>query len=694
MSNRLADEKSPYLLQHKDNPVDWYPWGEEAFEAARTQDKPVFLSIGYATCHWCHVMEHESFEDEEVAALLNDTFISVKVDREERPDVDQVYMNVCQLVTGQGGWPLTILMTPDKQPFFAATYLPKRSRHGRMGMLDLVPRIAAAWRANRDEIEAASDDLVGAVERISGESLASEAPGEHWSRLAYEQLAQRYDAERGGFGAAPKFPSPHQLLFLLRYWKRTGEASALEMVTGTLDAMRRGGIFDHVGYGFHRYSTDAAWKLPHFEKMLYDQALLTLAYTEAYAATGHERFRETAESVIAYVTRDLRGSEGAFYSAEDADSEGREGTFYVWTLDELGAVLGPDDLDLATRVYGLEPEGNFEDEATRRRTGENLVYLPALLDDVARREGLSRAALDERLEAIRTTLFEHRTQRERPLLDDKILTDWNGLMIAALAVAARTFGEPAYMGAARAAADFVLRRLRRPDETLLHRYRDGDAGLQANLDDYTFLAWGLVELSQLTFDVAYLTAALELVEQLGTRFADEDQGAYYFTPSDGEQLLVRPKEAYDGALPSGNAVAAHVLVRLARLLARPELEEQALAIAGAFGEVVCRSPSGFCGMLMSLEGVWGPAREVVVAGPHAAPEAEAVLDLVRTGFEPHQVVLWREPGEPPILQHASWLEAYQPRGKAVTVYVCRNHACDRPASDLDQIRSLLATTTR
>ncbi|RMH67297.1 MAG: thioredoxin domain-containing protein, partial [Bacteroidetes bacterium] len=410
MPNRLAGSDSPYLLQHRDNPVDWFPWGDEAFEKARREDKPVFLSIGYATCHWCHVMAHESFEDPEVAALLNEGFVSIKVDREERPDIDQIYMTVCQLATGQGGWPLTVVMTPDKRPFFVATYLPKRSRLQRIGMMELLPRLRAAWETNRAEVLAAADDLTGALRQMSAADAGGEQPGRAWLDAAFGQLAQRYDSEHGGFGQAPKFPSPHHLLFLLRYASRTGRDDALRMVTHTLDRMRMGGIYDHVGFGFHRYATDRTWTLPHFEKMLYDQAMLSMAYTEAYQATGRLRFRRTAEEILTYVLRDLTDPEGGFYSAEDADSEGREGAFYLWTVDELRAVLGEDDARRAIEWFNVEPRGNFEEEATRRRTGENVLFRRPASEEASDGEADDGEAGEqaERLEAIRRRLFAAR----------------------------------------------------------------------------------------------------------------------------------------------------------------------------------------------------------------------------------------------------------------------------------------------
>ncbi|UCG53727.1 MAG: thioredoxin domain-containing protein, partial [Candidatus Latescibacterota bacterium] len=462
--NRLAHEKSPYLLQHADNPVDWYPWGEEAFETARREDKPVFLSIGYSTCHWCHVMEHESFEDSTVAALMNDAFVNVKVDREERPDIDNIYMMVAQMMTGGGGWPLTVIMTPDRRPFFVATYIPRDTRHGRIGMIQLIPQIKTAWQTRRSEILQSSTQIAGRLQDMFDKRPGEGTLDRETLPVAYDQLARRFDAANGGFSNAPKFPTPHNLIFLLRYWKRTGDEHALEMVETTLQRMARGGIYDHIGFGFHRYSTDHKWFAPHFEKMLYDQALLVMAYTEAYLATGKNIYRRIAEEVIGYVLRDMTDPEGGFYSAEDADSEGIEGKFYLWTEEELMELLGPDDGRLAVDLYGVEPNGNFATEIH----GANILFLRRPTDAVASEVGVSLSKLEERLEKIRATLFAEREKRIRPYKDDKVLTDWNGLMIAALAKSARAFGEPSYAKSAGRAVEFILGKLRDDEGRLLH----------------------------------------------------------------------------------------------------------------------------------------------------------------------------------------------------------------------------------
>ncbi|HJX13904.1 MAG TPA: thioredoxin domain-containing protein, partial [Dehalococcoidales bacterium] len=521
--NRLAREKSPYLLQHAANPVDWYPWGDEAFGKAARENKPVFLSIGYSTCHWCHVMAHESFEDPEVGRLLNEGFVAVKVDREERPDIDMLYMTVCQAMTGSGGWPLTILLTPDRRPFYAGTYIPRESRYGRLGLLELLPRIRELWTTRPNDLPDSAARITATLQRAVALPPGAEL-GEDVLHRAWEELAPRFDTRYGGFGTAPKFPSPHNLTFLLRYGKRTGREEARDMVERTLRAMRRGGIHDHIGFGFHRYATDPTWLVPHFEKMLYDQALLATAYLEAYQATGREEYARTAREIFTYVRRDMTAPEGAFYTAEDADSEGVEGKFYVWTSAEIKQILAPGEADLFTRVFNIREEGNFADGAESGRTGHNIPHLTRPLEEISAELQIPLSKLEQKLEAIRRKLFTHREQRVRPHRDDKILTDWNGLMIAALALGARALGEPEYAAAARQAADFILNNLVGPDGRLLHRYRDGEAAIPAHLDDYAFLVHGLVELYEATFEVGYLERALALNRQLLEHFWDGGNG--------------------------------------------------------------------------------------------------------------------------------------------------------------------------
>jgi hypothetical protein len=682
--NRLAYETSPYLLQHAENPVDWHPWGEEAFRKAKKEDKPVFLSIGYSTCHWCHVMAHESFEDEEVASLLNATFVPIKVDREERPDIDAVYMNVASMMTGSGGWPLNVILTPEKKPFFAATYIPRESRFGRIGMLDLVPRIGLLWRTQRGELLSSAEEVTAALRRtppeVPGRSLDEAA-----IRQAYQSLVARFDARNGGFGSAPKFPSAATFLFLLRHARRTGDPGGLSMTEITLNAMRRGGIFDHLGYGFHRYSTDASWLLPHFEKMLYDQALIAIACLEAHQASGDGRYGRIAGEVFEYVLRDLRSPEGGFYSAEDADSEGEEGKFYLWTNGELNAVLDGDEADLVARVFDVRGEGNFREEATGRFTGKNVLHLKSPLGEVAEDLGVREPQLEERLEKARQRLFSARKERARPLLDDKILTDWNGLAIAALGRGARVLGDENLEEAASRAADFVLERMLDGEGRLLHRYRQGSAGILGNLDDYAFLIWGLLELYEAGFDVKYLRGAKELAEDMVRRFLDDEGGGFYFTPSDGEELILRRKDSHDGALPSGNAVAVLDLLRLARMTADAKLEEIASKAFGAFAPRARAAPAAHLHLLSALDFALGPTSEVVIVGHPHSPDTEEMKKALWSRFLPEIVVLFKEAGEedPQIAKIAEFTSDLTAVDGKATAYVCRGYVCQLPTTDPD-----------
>jgi uncharacterized protein YyaL (SSP411 family) len=699
--NRLAHEKSPYLLQHADNPVDWYPWGEEAFAAARELDRPIFLSIGYATCHWCHVMEHESFEDKEVARLMNKTFVNVKVDREERPDIDGIYMSVAQLMGGQGGWPLTIVMTPERLPFFSGTYFPRESRFGRPGMVDLIPRISHLWSTRREDLSASADAIRANLQKLETGVRAGRAPGQETLARGFEVLEREHDPIRGGFGQAPKFPTPHRLLFLLRYWHRTRNPRALEIVERTLDAMRAGGVFDQVGFGFHRYSTDSGWLLPHFEKMLYDQALLTMASVEAFQATGATRHARVAREVIEYVLRDLLDATGGFHSAEDADSEGEEGRFYVWTEAELREVVGKEHADLAVAAWGVRSDGNFTDEATGRRPGTNVLHRPVPVETLSASLGRETTDIDARLEASRSLLFERRETRVRPLKDDKVLTDWNGLMIAALAKASVALDEPGYLEAAERAADFLWSVMWR-DSRLLHRFREGEAEIDGNLDDYAFLAWAEIELHQATQELRHLERAKRLTDAMLERFGDGPERGLYFTPAGRDDLIVRRREVYDGAIPSGNSAALSNLLRLARLTADPRYERAAAEIAEAFATVVEAHPSAFTWYLSGLEFVADGGQELVIAGDLYSDEVDQMLRTSRRGYRPHLVTILRPSASPEewrgnasdVESIAPFLADFEPESDfEATAWLCRGLMCEKPvtrASDLEDLLEIEA----
>ena len=681
-------EKSPDLLQHADNPVDWYPWGEEAFRKAKEEDKPIFLSIGYSTCHWCHVMEHESFEDPEVARLMNENFINIKVDREERPDIDELYMTVAQLLTGRGGWPLTILMSPDQKPFFASTYIPKESRYGRIGMLELMPQIAEVWKTRREEVDSSSESILQALQKVSQSRVAGDLLDESILKRTYTGLSEQFDEHYGGFGSAPKFPSPHNFLFLLRYWRRSGEERALKIVEKTLTAMRRGGIFDQVGYGFHRYSTDARWRVPHFEKMLYDQALLALAYTETYQATGKPFYAHTAREVLTYVLRDMVTPEGGFASAEDADSEGEEGKFYTWSYEELSSLLDSEELAEFEERFAVQADGNYKEEATGEQTGTNILYMHHE-DGLAIAGDGTAAALSD---STRKKLFESRRERVRPLKDDKILTSWNGLMIAALARAGGVLGEASYLEAAERAADFILARLRSKDGGLLHRYREGEAAIPGYATDYAYLVWGLIELYESTFNSSYLRHARGLMERFIEDFWDDSTGGGFFlTAEKSENLLVRQRNDTDGALPSAGSVALLDLLKLGRMTQNQDYEDKALALTRATSQLVETSPPAFTFLLSALDFQIGPSFEVVIAGHSTASDTREMAQVLRKEFAPNKVVLFRpaEEEQPEISDLAPFTRFQVSIDGKATAYVCRDYACELPVTDSEAMLRLL-----
>jgi uncharacterized protein YyaL (SSP411 family) len=600
ITNRLIHEKSPYLLQHAHNPVEWYPWSDGAFKKAEVENKPIFLSIGYATCHWCHVMEKESFEDRETADELNRTFVCIKVDREERPDVDALYMTACQIITGSGGWPLTIFMTQDKEPFFAATYIPKKSRFGRAGVIDLCQKIRSVWSENPNTIHSFAKKITDNLEKAFDFPVEKENLDKKILKGATQEIRRSFDSKYGGFGGAPKFPTAHRLQFLLHQYRHTENHELLEMVTHTLTAMRYGGIWDHVGFGFHRYSTDEKWLLPHFEKMLYDQALLAMVYLEAFKITNNSLFSKTVKEIFTYVGRDMISPTGGFYTAEDADSEGVEGKFYVWTLEQWQNALETKEVDTWQKVMNITKIGNFKNEATGHFTGANIAHLSHSVGHWARRWKMTPDEFYRKYEEIRQTLFNARKKRIHPLKDDKILTDWNGLMITAFAMGARILNESAYETMAVKSADFVWNDLRTTDGGLLHRYRDGQAAIVATANDYAFYIAGLLELYQTTFKDIYLERALFLQQYMSAKFWNNSTGGFFLTSASHTDLPIRPVEIYDGALPSVNSVALCNLMRLSRLTDQRKWEDMAYKMSQAFGARIKSHPSAYTHFLMGV----------------------------------------------------------------------------------------------
>ncbi len=687
--NRLINEKSPYLLQHATNPVDWFPWCDEAFEKAKKEDKPIFLSIGYSTCHWCHVMAHESFEDPDVAKLMNETFVNIKVDREERPEIDNIYMAVCQMITGSSGWPLTIIMDFDKKPFTAGTYFPKETRFGRIGMLDLIPKIKDYWENNRNELQVAAEEVISQLESIDntpGEELSQDILAE-----AFREASLLFDEKNGGFRGAPKFPTPHKLMFLLRYWRRTGNKAALMMVEKTLTAMRLGGIYDHIGFGFHRYSTDSRWLLPHFEKMLYDQALLVMIYIEAYQATKKEEYREVAEEILTYVMRDMTSPNGGFYSAEDADSEGEEGRFYVWSNEEIEEVLGKKDAELFLKIYNFEVEGNFTDQATQEKTGSNIAHLRKTITELSSELVFTPNELGEKIEVMRQKLFDSRKSRIHPHKDDKILTDWNGLMITAFTIAGRILGKEKYIEVAEKALNFILENLETDSGRLMHRFREDDIAINGMIDDYAFMIWALLELYQTTFNVNHLKKAIQFNDTMIKHFWDNDKGGFFFTPNDGEELIVRKKEIYDGAIPSGNSVAMLNMLRLSRITMDLTLEEKAVQMNKLFSTIIEQSLLAFTFFLTALEYAFGPSFEVVIVGNLSNADTIEMLKALRKEYVPNKVVLFvpSDEKDSDISKITDFVKYKSTKEGRATAYVCINRFCKYPTNEIDKMLEFL-----
>ncbi len=674
--NRLAKESSPYLLQHQYNPVDWYPWGQEAFDKAAELDRPIFLSIGYSTCHWCHVMEHESFEDEQVAELLNENFISIKVDREEMPEVDHVYMSVCQAMTGRGGWPLTIIMTPKKEPFFAGTYFPKSGRLGRPGMMELLPSIADAWKNRHDELVKSANKIHEFLISSNTKKLG-DALNESILQDTYSQFVNQFDKDHGGFGTRPKFPSPHNLIFLLRFHHMTGDKTSLMMVEKTLQEMRMGGIFDHVGFGFHRYSTDAEWLVPHFEKMLYDQAMLAMAYTEAFQLTGNKVYKKTAEEIFTYVQRDMTHSLGGFYSAEDADSEGEEGLFYLWKIEELNSILEGEDARYVQHVFNLQPDGNYKDESTGQFTGRNIFYLNKSTSELADKKKMS---------VIREKLFHAREKRIHPIKDDKILTDWNGLMIAAFAKAGVAFDSQELIEAAEKSAEFIFENLTDEKGRMKKRFRIGVSGLDAHLDDYAFFVWGLLELYEATFNIQYLQKAIQLSEIMVAEFWNESSGGFYLGSDKTEALIVRSITGYDGAIPSGNSIAAMNLLKLTRITGDVKWAEMADKTFNVFSNEIERAPTGFTSMVTAFLFESDHPKEIVIVGSGKDPETWAALDRIKSTYNPNKVLLFKDidDTERELSPLAKWTATQQTIDNKTTFYVCQDFACKIPTTDIKQ----------
>lgn len=707
MPNRLAGEQSPYLLQHANNPVDWYPWGDEAFAAARAAEKPIFLSIGYATCHWCHVMERESFESAGIAAVLNEGFVSIKVDREERPDVDRVYMTFVQATTGSGGWPMSVWLTPELRPFFGGTYFPPSSQFGRPGFVDVLSEISRAWREDRTRVLQSSTEIVTRLESLAKGEGDRRMPDEAALASTFEQFRRSFDTRRGGFGDAPKFPRPSELLFLLREHARTGETAGREMAVQTLRSMALGGMRDHIGGGFHRYSVDGNWRVPHFEKMLYDQAQLVIAYLEAAQAADDPFFAQVAEDTLQYVERDMTDEAGGFHSAEDADSvppdladdpraHKTEGAFYVWGVEEVRSVLGADS-PLFEGRFGVLPNGNAPFDPQQEFVNKNLLHTAQSIADLARLSGRAPGDVAESLVRARAALFAARDARPRPQLDDKVLTAWNGLMIGAFARAARVLGGGRALGqdvggedpgerhlrtALRAAA-FMRDTMWNPErQRLLRRYRQGDAAIDGYAEDYAFLISGLVELFQASGDPAWLSWARELQSRQDELFLDADGGGWFSTTGEDATVLLRMKEEYDGAEPSPTSVSALNLLALAHLTGVPAYADRANEAIGSFGGRLSQQGRAVPLMAAAWSTALSGGEQIVVVGRRDAPDTQALWRAAHRRFRPFAVSVLVDPEtQASVAAHMPWVAPMEMRDGQATVYICRNRVCDAPSTD-------------
>ena len=686
--NRLIFESSPYLLQHAANPVDWYPWSDEAFSKAKELDKPIFLSIGYTTCHWCHVMEHESFEDEEVAKLMNDTFINIKVDREERPDIDNVYMEVTQMINGRGGWPMTVIMTPEAKPFFAGTYFPKKRRSRRIGMLELVPSIKDIWDTNRDSLLTDAKDITKKLIDNQNQLSSNQTLRDDILERSFNYYLKRYDNQFGGFGDPPKFPKPHDYMFLSRYYAKTNNQKALNMVEFSLQKMREGGIYDQIGYGFHRYATDSKWLIPHFEKMLYDQAMLIHAYLDAYLVTKDQFYQRVVDEIISYVVRDMRLENGGFYSAEDADSQGEEGVFYVWKIDEIYKLLNTEDAELIIDYYNLSDKGNWPEG--RRHGKTNILHVKQDTASFSKKYSLSNESFHEKIYDLNSQLFNDRENRVHPQKDDKILTDWNGLMIAAIARSAKVFNNHDYGNYAVEAMDFIIKNLKQKDGKLLKRYRNGNAGLDGVLDDYAYMIWGLIELYQYNFDPKYLEEAIILSDYQIKHFWDKENGGFFFTSDIAEELLVRSKEIYDGAIPSGNSVSTNNFIRLGRILSRSDYENIAHDLLASFSGKINRYGPAYAQNLIAIDFIEGPSYEVVVIGNDNSKVQERINEINSFNHDRKVVIHINDKNRDNLIKMSPFIENFpQHTDKNPWIYVCKNFTCELPTQDIDKVKELL-----
>ena len=693
MKNKLSNENSPYLLQHSSNPVNWLPWGEEAFRLAKEKDLPVFLSIGYSTCHWCHVMEKESFEDEEVALILNKNFISIKVDREQRPDLDSIYMSVCQMMTKRGGWPLTVILTPDKIPFFAGTYFPKNSTKGSVGLCEFLPKVKEVWDEKRKDVLISCDSIYNSLKEVSNPNVPDSFVKKEDLKEIFESIKDFYDEKHGGFGEAPKFPSPQNMIFLSKFYKLFDQKDAMRMVEQTLTSMRLGGIFDHIGFGFHRYSTDIKWQVPHFEKMLYDQAMILESFAEAYSLSSKDLFRETAEEIYTYVNEVLRSKEGAFFSAEDADSEGEEGAFYTWDIEEIRSILTKDESAFFEHLYSIELEGNFNEEVSKTRNGKNIIYLKDELETFSSIFSIDHQSIKEESNRIKHKLKSARDKRVRPSLDDKILTDWNSMMISALSKSSVVFRQDNYLSSAINSYEFIKNNMIRKDFTLFHCLRGDHASIDGMIDDYAFLTKACVDLYEATLDPTMLDTGRNICEKMIELFWDNDKGSFYATPESSKDVIVRQKNLLDGAIPAGNSVALFGLIKIGGYCNNPIILEKANKLSLQLGEMAKKFPINLAQFLANHLTLLSDSLQIVVVNPGRELDySNEIVNYLRD-FNHYNKLIYYVSTSNDLDNYKKIVnncDSFLPDiSDKFEIYICQDYSCNLPVSTLSEVKNIL-----
>jgi hypothetical protein len=693
MKNKLVNENSPYLLQHSSNPVNWFPWGEEAFRVAKDKDLPVFLSIGYSTCHWCHVMEKESFEDEEVALILNKNFISIKVDREQRPDLDSIYMSVCQMMTKRGGWPLTVILTPDKIPFFAGTYFPKNSTKGSVGLCEFLPKVREVWDEKREDVLKSCDSIYTSLKEVSNPNVPDSYVQKEDLKEIFESIKDFYDEKYGGFGEAPKFPSPQNMIFLSKFYKSFNEKDAMRMVEQTLTSMRLGGIFDHVGFGFHRYSTDIKWLVPHFEKMLYDQGMILESLAEAYSLSFKDLFRETSEEIYLYVNEVLKSKDGGFFSAEDADSEGQEGAFYTWELEEIRGILTKDESAFFEHLYGIEQEGNFNEEVSSARNGKNIIYLKDELETFSSIFSIDHKSIKEESDRIKQKLKIARNKRIRPSLDDKILTDWNSLMISALSKSSIVFRQEKYLSLAINSFEFIINNMVKKDSTLFHCIRDNNASIEGMIDDYAFLTKACVDLYEATLDPTILETGLKICEKMIELFWDNNKGLFYATPESSLDVIVRPKNLLDGAIPSGNSVALFGLIKIGGYCNNLLISEKANKLSLQLGEMAKKFPINLSQFLANHLTLLSDSVQIVIVNPCKELDfSNEIINYLRDFNHNNKLIYYistlddLDKYKKILRNHDNFLPDISDK---FGIYICKDYCCNLPVRTLSEVKRIL-----